>query len=227
MSSLRGILLAICPVVSAVLLASCQSAPPKNTYIPTPPPVPRTPPPPRTDIVPGDELEVFVLEDSSFNGSFKVREGGDIIMQKLGRVKVGNMSVSSAQEVIRKRIETSQIANPTVIVDRVSKVAEAQKEAEKARLLVYVTGQVSRPGQHMITMTGTQPITAYEALLIAGGTTEFADERRAYILRRDLIGNRKNIPLDIRAIRLGQGSDVAIQEGDLITVPERRFGLGF
>lgn len=227
MSPLRGILLAILPVLSAVLLTSCQSTPPKNTYIPSPPPGAKTPPPPRTDIVPGDELEVFVLEDSSFNGTFKVRDGGDIIMQKLGRVKVAGMSVSAAQEVLRRRLEASQIANPTVIMDRIGKATEEQKELEKARLLVYVTGQVSRPGQHMITVTGSQPITAYEALLIAGGTTEFADERRAYILRRDYAGNRKNIPLDIRAIRHGQGTDVAIQEGDLITVPERRFGLGF
>ena len=36
----------------------------------------------------GDEIEVFVLEDTSFNGVFTVRPSGDIIMPKVGRISL-------------------------------------------------------------------------------------------------------------------------------------------
>ena len=137
---------------------------------------------PRTLLVPGDTLEVFVKEDNKFDGQYKVRENGDIIVKQVGRVKVGGLTVNGAQEALR---------------------------------------------QHMIAVTNTQPILAYEALLIAGGTTAFADEAHAFILRRGAGTMRSTIPLNIRSIRQGIGPDVPLQEGDLITVPERRFGLNF
>jgi len=36
----------------------------------------------------GDTLEIVVLEDPSFNGKVVVRESGDIILPKVGRVRV-------------------------------------------------------------------------------------------------------------------------------------------
>jgi len=181
---------------------------------------------PRTLLVPGDTLEVFVKEDNKFDGQYKVRENGDIIVKQIGRLKVGGLTVSGAQEALRQNLESSQLAHPTVIMDRVGTIT-SQTFEEKAKLLIYVTGAVKTPGQHMIAVTNNQPILAYEALLIAGGTTAFADESHAFILRRGAGTMRSTIPLNLRSIRQGIGPDVPLQEGDLITVPERRFGLNF
>lgn len=181
---------------------------------------------PRTSLAPGDTIEVFVMEDEKFNGSYKVRENGDIIMPRVGRVKVGGMSVSGAQDAVKQTLESSQLAHPTVIVDRVG-TTNTQTFEDKSKMLIYVTGSVARPGQHMIAQVGTQPVLAYEALLIAGGATPYADETHAFILRRGNGNSRTQIPLNLRSIRQGVGPDVPLQEGDLITVPERRFGLNF
>ncbi len=174
----------------------------------------------------GDTLEVFVMEDSSFNGVFKVREKGDIIIPKVGRVSVLGLSVDAVQERIKKTLESSQLTTATVIADRLSSAAAAPVSFEETpKILVYLTGKVTRPGQHMLAVNSGESISAFEAVLIAGGVAPFADERDAYILRRSGGGNRARIPLDLRAIRQGKAADVPLVNGDMICVPERRFAL--
>jgi len=216
-----------CAFLIGSCLASCHSTGPATADLPMPP---RSATPvavgPRNTLVPGDTVDVFVMEDEKFSGTYKVRENGDIIIPKLGRVRVGGLSVTGAQDAVRQALEASQLAHPTVIVDRTS-MANTQTFEDKAKMLIYVAGCVPRAGQHMIALVGNQPVLAYEALLIAGGTTPYADENHAYILRRGNGTTRTQIPLNLRSIRQGVGPDVPLQEGDLIMVPERRFGLNF
>ena len=209
-----------------IALSACHSPDASTPDLPMPSLPGPTTAAPRNILAYGDTVEIFVMEDDKFNGSYKIRENGDIIMPKVGRIKVGGLSPSSAQEVVRQTLEASQLKKPTVILDHIG-TSSTQTFEEKPKILVYVAGAVAHPGQHMIAQVGSQPLLAYEALLIAGGTTTFADETHAFILRRDKSTKRTEIPLNIRDIRLGRGSDVPLQEGDLITVPERRFGLSF
>lgn len=92
-------------------------------------------------------------------------------------------------------------------------------------MLVFVTGKVNKPGQHMIAVENGSGVLAYEALLIAGGATPFADEKHSYILRKGAQGSRQESPVDFRSIRQGDANDVPLVEGDMIFVPERRFAL--
>lgn len=172
----------------------------------------------------GDSLEVFVMEDASFNGVYKVREKGDIIFPKVGRVTVNGLTVDAAQKRIRESLENSQLQSANVIVDRINKTPQSLPFEEKPKILVFVTGKVNRPGQHVIAMEH-DTVYAYEAILIAGGVAPFADEKHAYILRRGTSGSREKLPLDLRSIRQGRSSDRPLAEGDMICVPERHFAL--
>lgn len=209
-----------------LVITACEHPAPDTPQMPMLPSRPVMESSNRSVVAPGDTLEVFVKEDEKFNGRYNVRENGDIILRQLGRVHVGGLTVPGAQEMLRKTLQSSQLANPSVIVDRVGTIS-TQTYEERAKMLIFVTGAVRSPGQHVIALTSSQPILAYEALLIAGGTTPFADETHAYILRRGNGTMRTNIPLNLRNIRQGVGPDVPLQEGDLITVPERHFGLSF
>lgn len=172
----------------------------------------------------GDTLEIFVAEDPSFNGVYKIRERGDIILPKLGRVLVAGLSVDQAQARISQELQSSQLKTASVIADRVGGGPVATFE-DAPKLLMYVTGKVNRPGQHLIATAKNGGVFAYEALLIAGGVAPFGDEHNAYILRRESGGNRTKIPFDIRSIRQGRSNDIPLEEGDMICVPERRFSL--
>jgi polysaccharide export outer membrane protein len=172
----------------------------------------------------GDRLDVMVMEDSTLSGQFPVRESGDIVLPKVGRVHVAGMSVSAAESAVRSRIQRDQIKDATVVVERSGRVAQASF-AERPKMLVFLSGAVMRPGQHLVAMNDRNGLTAYEALLIAGGATSYGDTRRGYILRKVGGVDRERIPVDFRALSRGEAQDLPIVQGDVIFVPERRFGL--
>lgn len=172
----------------------------------------------------GDTLEIVVLEDPSFNGKTVVRESGDIILPKVGRLRVVGLSLSATEAAVQKRIQQDQIKEATVIVDRTKRLSQSGF-SERPKLLIFLTGAISRRGQHLIALTDRDGVTAYEALLIGGGATPYGDTRRAYILRKVGNGQRQRIPLDLRTISQGIGVDPMMQQGDVLYVPERRFGF--
>lgn len=174
----------------------------------------------------GDQVELFVIEDDSFSGTFPVRETGHIILPELGRVAVAGLTPAAAENRIKTMLENGVLTEATVILDRTrsGRVAAAPLE-QKERLLVYTSGKVSRPGQHSLVVQEGRRLGVFEVILITGGLERFAHERRAYVLRSQGMGGRERIPVDLRAIREGQSPDVPVLEGDIIVVPERTFGI--
>lgn len=223
----RRLLAALGLFVSLLLSTSCQQTrqvPDPRGYATAPLPIA----PPKTSQSPaiqvGDTLEIVVLEDPSFNGKVVVRESGDIILPKVGRVRVVGLSLSAAETTVQKRIQTDQIKEATVIVDRTQRLSQSSF-SERPKLLLFLTGSIARRGQHLIALTDRDGVTAYEALLIGGGATPYGDTRRAYILRKVGNGERQRIPVDLRTISQGAGVDPMMQQGDILYVPERRFGF--
>ena len=179
----------------------------------------------RADIVHvGDLLDVVVMEDHSLSGQFGVLESGNIIMPSIGRIYLAGSTLEAAQNIVRRHIETDQVKKATVIVERV-RTSEQASLAEMPKMLVFMSGAVARPGQHRVPLQSNDGLTAFEALMIAGGPTMYADQRHAYILRKNGRGDRVRIAVNLQAITCGELRDVQLQEGDVIVVPQRRFGL--
>ena len=173
----------------------------------------------------GDRLELFVEEDDSFNGIYSVRENGDVIVPRVGRIKVVDISPSAAERRIASALEGPQLLKATVMVDRlVSEGRGIGEEVPEQVTSIYLTGKVEKVGMHRIPSRSGSVLGAYEALLIAGGISRFGDDRKSYILRNGSDGKRHRIPLDIRAISAGEIADIPVQEGDIISVPERVWG---
>lgn len=186
-----------------------------------------------SSIRPGDTLELFVEEDESFNGKYPVREGGDIIIPSVGRIPVSGMSVVDAGSRVRSKLESSHLKKATVILDRVSRAPAPEPAAGappgpsrgKTLLTVYMTGKVARAGQHRIPLPESGELGVYEAILIAGGLSQFADPAKVHLLREDEAGRKHKIPVNIRAIENGLATDPAIGDGDIVVVPEKVFGF--
>lgn len=189
-----------------------------------------TPTPKNKDhLSPGHRIEIFVKEDPSFDGIYPVRSNGDIIIPKLGRIQVAKLSPSQAEDKIKATLEVSQLNTASVIVDLLESPTTETKtktpKADNAHLNIYLTGTINQPGPHRIPKRATSSIGAYESLLISGGVGRFGDERKAYILRLTEDGHRKKIPLNLEAIKTGTQVDVAINDHDILVVPERIFGF--
>jgi len=217
-----------------LLFASCKSTPPPSPPLDPPPiSVSREPaggPSISDKVRVGERLEVFVEEDATLNGIYVVREKGDIIVPRLGRVEVKNISVASVETKLKALLEKNLLRKATVIVDRVGRVAPdgvAGNDApqEQPKLFAYFTGQVKRPGQHWIVLPRGQPVGIYEAILISGGLQKFANEKKVEILRRDAEGNSNKMELDLRAVKEGTAPDPPLYEGDIVFVPEKLAGL--
>lgn len=185
----------------------------------------------------GDALEIFVKEDKSFNGIYQVRERGDIIIPSVGRIPVAGLSVSGAGDAIKRVLEQSQLQEATLIVDRVRRAQVGVSGADSGssagptpvdggqRIVVLMTGKVNRPGQHSLQLKGGRPIGVYEAILMAGGVSRFADDQKIHLLRKGDDGKNYRIPVDVTKIEAGEVPDPAIGDGDIIVVPEKVFGF--
>lgn len=228
--------------ITALIVASCGTKPVESGNYP-PPLIPDSPsgasrpkgrPTPSSSLRVGDTLEIFVEEDESFNGIYKVREGGDIIIPKVGRIPVAGMSVSAARSAIERELESSQLTQASVIADRVGRAPEEAQPIDDSgpqgpqsrKILVYITGKVNRPGQHILTLTEGRMIGVYEAILIAGGMSRFGYAEKVHVMRADKDGNKHRIPVNVRLIEEGKATDPPVGHGDVIVVPEKVFGTG-
>jgi polysaccharide biosynthesis/export protein len=169
----------------------------------------------------GDQIEVFVTEDSAFNGTYAVRGSGDVILPKIGRLGIRGLTVRGAEGAIKRALERTQLKVATVIVDRPANLG-GPGSASGPALTIFLSGQVARAGQHRIVMTA-QGLGVYEAIMSAGGTTKYADEKAITVTRRGNDGRLHASIVDLAAIKAGKRSDFVLQEGDSITVGEKNF----
>jgi polysaccharide export outer membrane protein len=170
----------------------------------------------------GNQLDIFVLEDKTFNGSYSVRETGEIIIPQLGRIYVLGMSLAEVEASIKRQLETTQLKVATVIADPSSSVGASDKPTYG--VAVRVSGRVMTPGRIMVPQLGNTPVTAFQAVTEAGGLLPFADKKHSYILRTNNLQVTR-LPVNFDKIEDGRESDVPLQEGDTIIVPQKVLGF--
>jgi protein involved in polysaccharide export with SLBB domain len=257
-------------------------------------------------VLPGDNLEIFVNEDPSFNGRYQVRRGGYIIMPAVGRIPVAGKTLPECEDQVRQALEATQLQHATVSVEKVegtdvesgpviylagefrvprpfiiptgtkptvvSVILSCGGVTDKADLtrvkvmrivanksvveeenvqrildgngltsdltltsgdvlmvpagadnLIYVTGRVFRPASQPL--TPGDRLTAYAAILNAGGPARFADLKKVYVLRAAPDGTKVRIPINIDAIQHGRAADLPLEAGDIIVIPEKFFSF--
>jgi len=212
----------------AFLASSCSHPQPAGKGIASDAPVRIQPAPVaqgRVPIAEGDRLELTIREDASLNAIYEVREGGHIMLGRLGRVQVSGLTLTEAETAIRKLLLSSQLTKATVMIDRVSRANRIDPRIEGDKVIVYLTGQVNRPGQHILTLPPGRggSMGVYQAVLITGGFKEFPDLKKAYILRADESNRRFKIPANFKDIMDGAIPDIPVENGDVITIPDRKY----
>lgn len=218
-------------LLSALVLNVACSAPNGDHGIP-PPRIPRQSALAAAEAVfkVGDSVELLVEEDTSFSGVFEVREGGYVLIPKIGRVVVVGLNRDAAEGRIKDSLQRQQLKKATVFVERMPGTSRNGaifgNLAPESAIIIYLTGAVSRPGQHIVPLkTESRPPGLFETLLLTGGLAKFGDDSKVRIMRLDESGKRGSTAVDVRKIRDGLASDVPIGDGDIIQVPEKVFGF--
>jgi polysaccharide export outer membrane protein len=82
--------------------------------------------------------------------------------------------------------------------------------------IVYVLGEVTRPGGYVLNSTGG--ITILQVVAVAGGPTHVASAGKTRLLRRTANGLQEQ-KIDLKRLLRGQAPDVAVLDEDILFVP--------
>jgi polysaccharide export outer membrane protein len=82
--------------------------------------------------------------------------------------------------------------------------------------IVYVLGEVNRPGGYVMNSTGG--ITVLQIVAVAGGTTHVASAGKTRLLHKTESGFKEE-RIDLKKLLRGQVHDVAVRDEDILFVP--------
>ena len=151
-----------------------------------------------------DVLDINVWQEPNVSRSVPVRPDGMISIPLVNDVQAAGLTpmqlAASITEKLKKFLTKPMV---TVTVTAIN----SQR--------VFVIGEVNHPGPIALVTN----MTALQALSTAGGPTQFANEKRAYLMRHEG-GKDSTYPLNYRALLRGDmRGNIVLKSGDTIVVP--------
>ena len=158
-------------------------------------------------IGPQDLLKITVLDEPELTNNYRVESDGYITFPYVGRVLSAGLHAGELQERLKGLLSPAYIRNPQVRVE----IDQYKSQS------VMVSGEVRQPGK--IPMTGAMSVL--EALAAAGSPTPAASSELT-IARPRRAGSEQQdaeiIRINWKELQLGKGTDVVLQDGDLLNV---------
>lgn len=198
-------------VITALQLAACATG---GSNLPPPKADAASPVVEQYLIGVDDQLQITVWHNPDLSVSVPVRPDGKITVPLVGDVAAGGRSTDQVGAEIQQKL-AQYIRDPQVAV-----ILTALRSHEYLSR-VRVTGAVRSP----ISIPYRQGMTVLDAVLAAGGTTEFAAPDRTELYRHTDKGSSEAYSIHLEKI-LQQGdlsNNYPVQPGDVITVPQRAF----
>lgn len=158
-----------------------------------------------------DVVQVSVWRNPELGITVPVRPDGMISVPLIGDVAAGGRTPSQVADDIQQRLAT-YVRDPQVAVI----LTDLRSHEYLSR--VRVTGAVRQP----VSIPFRQGMTVLDAVLAAGGLTEFAAPDRSALYRKAGDGSRSyGVRLDRILSRGDLSTNFQVAPGDVITVPER------
>ena len=162
--------------------------------------------PPEYVIGPQDVLGINFWRDADMTGDVTVRPDGRITLPLIGDLPAAGMT----PEALKTAIHT---AASKLIDDPTITVIVRQINSRK----VFITGQVTTPGAHVL----TGPLTVMQLISIAGGVTEFAKKKEITVMRTEAGGKQVVLLFNYSDVAKGKNlaQNVVLKPGDTVVVP--------
>ncbi|WP_118973758.1 SLBB domain-containing protein [Taibaiella koreensis] len=158
---------------------------------------------------PGDKLSIAVTGNSVVSFAPVVSPDGSVSLRDLGKVFVGGRTIENATEVIKEKLRTNRFA-----IDRGTEVDVTLTNIRSIRITLL--GEVRTPGDYTLSSL----TTAFNALYESGGITSNGTFRGIKVMRN----NEQIAQIDMYdyLLRGDVSANIALQDGDIIMVPEYR-----
>ncbi len=160
-----------------------------------------------------DVLQVTVWRNSELSVTVPVRPDGKISVPLIGDVQAGGNTPMQVAAIIKDKL-SAYIREPSVAV------ILTQLRSHEFLSRVRVTGAVRTPRS----MPYRQGMTVLDVVLEAGGINDFAAPNRTKVYRK-LKNKVEVIDVDLGDIltKGKLGTNIELEPGDVVTVPERLF----
>jgi polysaccharide export outer membrane protein len=150
-----------------------------------------------------DQLQITVWKEPTLSGTIPVRPDGMISLVLVGDLRAAGLTPMALSADISQRLK-KYIQDPVVTV--VVLGVNSQR--------IFTVGEVGHVGPVMM----TPGMTVLQAIVTAGGLTQFANSKRIYILRT-VAGKQEKIPFNYKQALKGENQGALLLPGDTIVVP--------
>jgi polysaccharide export outer membrane protein len=158
-------------------------------------------------LVSGDVIKLTFPGAPELNQSQKIRSDGKVNLPLIGEVQASGKTVPSLQSELVQRYKV-ELKTSTVIVTLESSVTQ-----------VRISGAVGRPGKY----TFEQPTTVFQAIMEAGGASEFGTLKNVHLVRL-INGQQQTQVLDLRPVMSGSSTNpYYVRDGDVVVVQRTLF----
>ena len=156
-------------------------------------------------IQPNDILEIVVWGEPEISRSVLVRPDGRISLPLVQDLQASELTPVQLKEQMENRLqEYVDSPNVTVIVEAIQSYK------------VYVIGKIQTPGGIVV----EKPITVLQALSLAGGFQEYADQSEIHIVRTS--GDQHRVfKFNYKDVIKGKKAEenIVLRSGDVVVVP--------
>lgn len=153
-----------------------------------------------------DNVEIRVFREDDLTTRSQLSPDGTVTMPLIGAVRLEGLTTDQAAAAIKRKLADGYLVKPEVSVSIEARI----------RRTVTVLGQAQRPG--VFELPAHRNLTLVEAIGMAGGMTRIANPRKVTLKR----GGNVQV-LNLKDITAGKGTDIPLQDGDMITIPESLF----
>ena len=156
---------------------------------------------------PGDVLVLVITGDVEFVHTLEVSREGFVVIPQVGQIFVNGITMDQLNGLLRRRLGSaySGISEGTTRFD----ISVARLRTNQ----IYVIGEVTQPGAYQLSSLAS----VLNALYAAGGPTDRGNFRTIEVRRQEALV--ATFDLYDYLLRGETGSDIALQQGDVIRVP--------
>jgi protein involved in polysaccharide export with SLBB domain len=175
----------------------------------------------------GDRVSLRIVEDGEKVYSLKIQDSGNIQAPFISLVPAAGKTCKDVAFYMKRELEKQHFKQATVILALEEKAPVVQSRAAPAMVpgaFITIYGQVARQGRYEV--DPQENLTVSQAILKAGGFSQFAQDKKVKVIR-NVKGRNVDIIVNLKEV-MTKGKleyDIPIYGGDVIVVAEKLINL--